>query len=308
MVEMMSELADFNAAQAAQMRHLEETWPEYGRSLRVVAATSGGMGWKTVKGVEYLVRYYREDGKKKFTSYGRRSEETEAKLKQFEETTGRARQIVKGQRDDVALACRLAKAHGLARLPGRQAETLEWFWYTGVTDRLSLFGGAALFAYEGKAGALAPADLVKEDRLQFIARTSDVAALGLDEISEACDVDRTGCTVKRGRDKISIVTSDGEPRAEILLPQFFLHRAKDERTAEMYAKALDLPRWIRLTVARDCRPISLTAVDPRAYAVLASSFGDNPPWRERAAIASAMGARMDLKWGDLADNRERPRL
>jgi hypothetical protein len=130
------------------------------------------MGWKTVKGVEYLVRYYSEDGKKKFTSCGRRSEETEAKLKHFEETTGGARRIVKDQRGDVALACRLAKAHELARLPGRQAETLESFWYTGVTDRLSLFGGAALLAYEGKAGALAPADLVKEDRLLFIARTT----------------------------------------------------------------------------------------------------------------------------------------
>src|ERR1700754_3094307 len=144
MVEMTSDLVDFNAAQAAQMRYLHEAWPEYGHSLRVAAATSGGMGWKAVKGVEYLVRHYREDGKKKFTSYGRRNEGTEAKLKHFEETTGRARQIVKDQRDDVAFACRLAKAHGLARLPGRQAETLEWFWYTGVTDRLSLFGGAAL--------------------------------------------------------------------------------------------------------------------------------------------------------------------
>jgi hypothetical protein len=303
----MLELLDFSAAQIVQMRQLEETWPEYGHSLRVVAATSGGMGWKTVKGVEYLVRHYREDGKKKFTSYGRRSEETEAKLKHFEETTGRARQIVKDQRDDVALACRLAKAHGLARLPGRQAETLEWFWYTGVTDRLSLFGGAALLAYEGKAGALAPADIVKEDRLQFIARTSHIATLGLDEIAEACDVDRTGCAVKRGRDKITISTSDGEPRAEILLPQLFLHRAEDERTAEMYARALDLPRWIGLTVARDARPISLTAVDPRAYAMFAGSFGDNPLWQERAAIASAMGARMELEGRDLADNGERPR-
>jgi hypothetical protein len=303
----MLELLDFSAAQIVQMRQLEETWPEYGHSLRVVAATSGGMGWKTVKGVEYLVRHYREDGKKKFTSYGRRSEETEAKLKHFEETTGRARQIVKDQRDDVALACRLAKAHGLARLPGRQAETLEWFWYTGVTDRLSLFGGAALLAYEGKAGALAPADIVKEDRLQFIARTSDIATLGLDEIAEACDVDRTGCAVKRGRDKITISTSDGEPRAEIFLPQLFLHRAEDERTAAMYARALDLPRWIGLTVARDARPISLTAVDPRAYAMFAGSFGDNPLWQERAAIASAMGARMELEGRDLADNGERPR-
>lgn len=288
----MSELVDFNPSQVQQVRELEELWPEYGHSLRVAAATSGGMGWKTVSGVEYLVRYYPEDGKKKFTSHGRRDETTEAKYRQFQETTVRAREIVKERRDEVALACRLAKAHGLARLPGRQAETLEWFWYAGVTDRLSLFGGAALLAYELGAEAMAPASLVKEDRLVFIARTSDIGDLGLDEIVEACDVDRTGCTAKRRRDKITISTTDGELRAEILLPQFFTRHAENDRDADMYTAALELPRWIGLTVARDCRPIELTAVNPAAYAVLAKAFGDDGLWQEQASIAEEMRARI----------------
>src|SRR5882757_7188083 len=115
----MPELVEFNAGQAEQMRFLEETWPEYGHSLQVAAAFSGGMGWKTVRGVEYLVRYHSEEGKKKFTSYGRRSPKTEEIHWRWEETTGRARRVVKERKDEVALACRLAKAHGIARLPGR---------------------------------------------------------------------------------------------------------------------------------------------------------------------------------------------
>lgn len=293
-----------NSAQTEQLRHIDEIWPVYGHALRVAAATSGGMGWKTVNGVEYLARYYREDGKKKFISHGRRSKETEAKLRQFEETTGKAREIVKERRDEIALACRLAKAHGLARLPGRQAETLEWFWYAGVTDRLWLFGGGALLAYEGKAGTLAPADLVKEDRLQFIARTSNVTELGLDEIEEACDVDRTGCAIKRGRGKITISTTDGDPRAEILLPDFFFRRAGDNQSAVEYAEALDRPRWTGMTVSRDCRLIEMIAVDPRAYVMLAGAFADEPIWRQRAAVAAAMGDRIDPDWKDPAVDNE----
>jgi hypothetical protein len=307
-VETMSELMDFNPGQAGQMQHLEQMWPEYSHALRVAAATSGGMGWKTVNGVEYLVRYYRQDGKKKFTSHGRRDEATEAMYKRFQETIVRAREIVKERRDEVALACRLAKAHELARLPGRQAETLQWFWYAGATDRLSLFGGTALLAYEGKAGALAPADMVKEDRLQFIARTSDVAALGLDEIEEACDVDRTGCVIKRGRGKITISTTDDEPRAEILLPDFFFRRASDDLVADAYAEALDRPRWTGLTVSRDCRPIELIAVDSRAYVILAGAFGDDQIWRRRASVAAAMGELIDPEWDYSAVDNEGPSI
>jgi hypothetical protein len=296
----MTRITDFNEAQAEEMRHLTAMWPEYGHSLQVAAATSGGMGWKIVKGVEYLVRYLSEEGKKKFTSYGRRNEKTEEMYRRFEETTGRAREIIREERDEVALHCRLAKAHGLARLPGRQAETLEWCWYLDITARLSLFGGAALLAYEGHAGALAPAPLVKEDFLQFVARTSDVEALGLDEIAEACDVDKTGCAVRRRRDRIEINTTDGEPRAEILLPQFFLSRAGDDHETEMMAAALELPRWKGLTIARDCRPIALTAVDPKAYVLLARAFGDDGVWPDRAAVAAQLGARIDPDFQDPA--------
>jgi hypothetical protein len=284
-------LDDLNQAQAEHLRHLGEVWPAYGHALQVVAATSGGMGWKTVKGVEYLVRYVHEAGKKKFTSYGRRSEETEATYRNFEETTLRARRIVKEGRDDVALTCRLAKAHGLARMPGRQAETLEWFWYTDVTRRLSLFGGSALFAYEAAAGAMAPPPATKEDRLMFVARTSDVGMLKLAEIEEACDVDRTGCVSRRKRNSILIETTGGEPRAEILLPEFLLERADD---GTFVSEALDLPPYRGLTVARDVRPVELTTVDPRAYAVFARCLReDDAVWSERGQLAAEMAERID---------------
>jgi len=280
----MTTFAPFSAGQAEQMRYLDQVWPEYGHSLQVAAAFSGGMGWKSVRGVDYLVRYHSEDGKKKFTSYGKRSPETEAKFRTWEDTTGRARRIVKEKKDEVALACRLAKAHGVGRLHGRLAEMLERCWYLDVTKRLSLFGGSALMAYEGAASALMPLDLVKEDRLHFVSRVG-YDELGLEELVDVvCDVDRTGCESVRKRDRVSIVTSEGEPRAEIYLSGHFQRTAETDRQAETLDEALNMLRWKGLTVARDGRPVELTSLHPSAYAVLANTMG-NDLWDARAEAA-----------------------
>lgn len=280
-----SELVDFNSAQAEQVRHLQRMWDDYGRALLIAEKSDGGMAWKNVKGTEYLVHYqWDQDGKKRFKSYGKRNTDSEAVYEFFSETTGKARQTIKDLREDVALTCRLHKAHGMARLPGRQASILERFWYGGLSLRLSLFGGTALLAYEADAGALAPANLVKEDHLQFVARMPDLDAIGLDKIVEACDVDRTGCVVKRGRGRYLISTTDDEPRAEILILQGPLLRLDDD---------LNLEPYLGLTVSRDCRPIPLTAADPATYVELCKAYSDEPLWDERADAAAALGARID---------------
>jgi hypothetical protein len=281
----MSGLVELAAEQSEQLQSLEAAWKTYGPALQVAAAFSGGMGWKKVKGAEYLVRYHQgEDGKKQFVSYGRRSPETEQTYDHFLKTTGNARTVIKQQKDAIALHCRLAKAHGLARLPGRQAEILDWFWYTDITRRLSLIGGTALLAYETGSRTLAPARLVKDDHLQFFARSID--GLNLDEIEEACDVDRTGCKTRRYEDRVTIRNEDGIV-CEILLPAFFL-RNLDGLAADVLSAALELPPVRSLTVARDTRPIELTAVDPRTYAMAAASRPDVGIWAERAQFAGAL--------------------
>ena len=240
------------------------------------------MGWKKVKGTEYLVRYLQgEDGKKEFTSYGKRSPETEKKYDHFVKTIGNARTVLKENREAVALHCRLAKAHGIARLPGRQAEILDWMWYVDITRKMSLIGGTALLAYESGSRTLAPARLVKEDHLQFFARSID--GLDFDEIEEICDVDKTGCRTRRYEDRVTIRNDDGLV-CEILLPSYFF-RDLDGQAADVLAAAFELPPVRSLTVARDTRPIELTAVDPRAYALMAASRPGESPWPERAAFA-----------------------
>ena len=279
----MVELNELTPGQAEQLLRLEDLWPEFGHSLQVAAATDGGMSWRDVKGVQYLTRWYQEDGKKKGKSLGRRRPETEAQLAHFQETTLKARRILRERRDDVALICRLAKAHGLARLPGRQAETLEWLWYTDAVRRLTLFGGAALLAYESQSNILTPGDLVK-DHLRFVARSFD--GIDLDEIKEACDVDRAGVTSSRKENRILIRSGD-ELLCEIYLPTYFT-RYLERGPAQTLMDAFDLPPVKGLTFSKVSRPIELTALDPRVYAMAANCLRDKEIWAERADFAVAM--------------------
>jgi hypothetical protein len=278
----VSDLVKLTAEQSEHLQSLEALWETYGPALQASAAFSGGMGWKTVKGIEYLVRYQQgEDGKKRFSSFGRRSPETERKYDEFLNTAGNARTVRKELRETVALHCRLAKAYGIGRLPGRQAEIVDRFWMTGVSQRLSLIGGTALLAYEAGSRTLAPARLIKDDHLQFFARSID--GLDFEEIAEACDVDKTGCRTRRYGDRVAIRNDDGMV-CEVLLPAFFL--GDDEHpAAEVLSSAFELPPVRSLTVARDTRPIELTAVDPRTYALMAASRSDDGLWAERGEFA-----------------------
>ena len=281
----MSGLVKFTAEQSQQLQILETAWTTYGPALQVAAAFSGGMGWKKVSGGEYLVRYQQgEHGKKLFTSYGRRSPETEKRYDHFMKTEGNARIVIKQQRDAIALQCRLAKAYGLARLPGRQAEILDWMWYVDLPRKMSLIGGTALLAYESGSRTLAPGRLVKDDHLQFFAHTLD--GIDLDELKEICDVDKTGCRARHSDDRVAIRDDNGLV-CEILLPEFFL-RDLDEPAADVLAASFELPPIRGLTAARDTRPIELTAVDPRTYALMAASRPEDGLWAERAAFVSEM--------------------
>jgi hypothetical protein len=290
------ELIELNSAQAEQFARIEQLWPEFGHSLQVLAASDGGgMAWRKIDGIEYLTRYTREDGKQKVRSLGPRSPENEAIFEQFESTVLKARRIRRELREDVLLSCKLAKAHGIARLHGRLAEPLDWLWYTAATSRLSLFGGTALLAYESASRVLTPAALIKDQHLQFVARSEDLEILNLDEIAEACDVDDEGATWKYDDDRYLIRTKfQRRLLAEVFLPTYFVRRLDGDAHEEL-RDMLRAPGTKGLTFSRDTRPIELTALDPRTYAIAAHCMRDSDIWAERAQFACEL---VRQKWPD----------
>lgn len=296
------ELTPLTDGQAEQFARIEELWPQFGHSLQVLAASDGGgMGWRTVDGVEYLTRYTQENGRKKGRSLGRRSAETEAIMEQFDSTVLQARRIRKEMREEVLLTCRLAKAHGIARLHGRLADALDWLWYTDANRRVALFGGSALFAYESDSRTLTPADLIKEPHLQFIAHSEDPEKMGLAEIGEACGADESGGTVSFERGRFLIRAEDDRLVAEIFQPSFFLERL-ERRPAKTLREGFEMP-WLRaMTFSRDNRPIEVCAPDPRVYAMAAYCLKDDDEiWARRAQFAVTM---VRERWPDKFDQRQ----
>jgi hypothetical protein len=295
------ELVPLTDGQAEQFARIEQLWPEFGHSLQVLAASEGGgMGWRTVDGVEYLTRYTQVDGKKQGRSLGRRSPETEAIMEQFDSTVLKARRIRREYREDVLLTCKLAKAHGVARLHGRFAHTMDWLWYTDANRRVALFGGSALLAYESGSKTLTPNDLIKEDRLQFIAHSEDPEKIGLAEIAEACGSGREEMRVTLEKGRFAI-RADDQIVAEIFRPSNFLERL-ERRPAKSLREGFEMP-WLRsLAFSRDTRPIELCAPDPRVYAMAAYCLRDDDEvWDRRARFAAEMVREC---WPDKFDQRQ----
>ena len=293
------DLVPLTPGQAEQFARIEELWPEFGHSLQVIAATNGGMAWRTVDGVEYLTRYTQVDGKKQGRSLGRRSPETEAQMEQFDSTVLKARRIRREKREDVLLTCKLAKAHGVARLHGKFADALDWLWYTDAGKRIALFGGSALLGYESASDILAPADLIKDDHLQFIAKSDDPSRMGIEEIGEACGVQpgEGSVDIEKGR---YVVRLDDRIVAEIFPPSFFLAHLEHD-PAETMRESLEMPRLRSLTFSRDSRPIEICVLDPRVYAMTASVLRDDGVWTRRAGFAAEMVRR---RWSDGFDERQ----
>jgi hypothetical protein len=294
------ELVPLTDGQAEQFDRIEQLWPEFGNSLQVLAASEGGgMAWRMVDGIEYLTRYTQENGKKKGRSLGRRSPETEATMEQFDSTVLKARRLRRELREGVLLACKLAKAYGIARLHGRFAHILDRLWYSDANKRIALFGGSALLAYESGSRTMAPADLVKEDRLQFISRSEDPEEIGLPEIMEACRTINQPMTAEWEEGRIEL-RDDERLVAEIFRPSYFLDRL--ERGARTTLREAFETPWLRsLTFSRDTRPIELCAPDPRVYAMAAYCLRYDEGWNRRARFAAEMVRQC---WPDKFDPRQ----
>jgi hypothetical protein len=286
---MSDDLNQMSPAAARHLRELGEAWKTYAPAMREKMALDGGMTWKSVNGAHYLCRYRPdpETGKKKFTSLGRRSRETEAIYADFISRRDAARLTVMAGRDDIALAGRIAKAHNLARLPAKQAEILRAFWRSSLDKHLTLFGGAALFAYEMQTDILTPAELTRDDDLIFLFDgSSEFTAADIGEAYE----DATGAKADSTRRNGRLVFQSGDaPGVEILGRKFLLDRTENGDQADVLRDAFRMQVVRGLTVARDAQPVEITAPDPRTYALTAYVLGsDDDVWAERARFAAAL--------------------
>lgn len=295
---MDDELTELGSTERRHLRDLAKAWASYGPALREWSTLDGGMQWKTVNGAEYLTRYRQdpESGKKRFTSLGRRSPETDLAHADFLKRRDEAKQTVLAGRDGIAKAGRVAKAYGLARMPSKMAEILRGLWLRSSQD-VVVFGGTALFAYELDAGVLAPARLTEDERLILLPLSSDVTAEQLAVVYTAATKEDAATTKRRGR---TIFHTPGWPAMEVWTPELLVDRMESHDQTDVLRAALACAPVKGFTVARDAQPVEFKTLDVRSYAIAANVMADDPDdaWSERARCAAVLASRLGLAFDD----------
>jgi hypothetical protein len=284
----MYDLKELSGEEIHLLDRIVEGWETYGPALRDKLAIHGNVTWKTAKGAQYLVRYYRDDmGVLVNKSLGRRSPETEGIFEEFRKRRETARRTVAEGEASMALVGRLAKAHGLARMPAKHAEIVRAFWRESLDDQMMLFCGASLFAYEREGRVFAPSELVKDDGLTFVLdpRAEHIA---LDVISDAYQEALGVTTGKIGQTdgRITLTCAAG-PGVEFVNERWLLDRVEDHRAADVLSQALREPAYRGMTIARDSRPVEIRTLDPRAYAMACGAM-DDEEWTERGRFMTAV--------------------
>jgi hypothetical protein len=285
----VTDLKHMNSAETQVLQHLGAAWSSYGPALRDKFTLDGGMTWRKGVGGEFLYHYRvdAETGKKKWTALGLRSPATEATYNDFISRRGDARQTVVASRDDIKLAGRLVKAHGLAKMPGKHAEVLRSFWLRSLDNRMALFGGHALLAYELSTSVQAPASLTRDDSLLFVLR-NDIDDDTIGDIKDAFE-DAVGARVQIDEKRTRTVLAAAGVTIELLEKDYLTRHVDDEEQSEVLEEALEAPPVTGLTVARDSQPVELKALDPRSYAIAAYVLGtDDEIWAERAQFAATL--------------------
>ena len=271
--------------QSAQLREVRGLWTKYGAALRAKTALAGGMTWKSVGGGEYLCRYWQDPrtGKKRFTSLGPRSADTEATYHRYMAEREGARGTLTDMDDEIVLTGRLAKALGLARMPAKNAETIRAFWLASLFDeRLLVIGGDALFAYELDAEVMVPIDLSREDTLTFLLREDvDLGAAMNDFVFAYADASGEPKPRVAKTDRGMRLTALDFPAVVIVPQRWFIDRLDRgrktdwaarsdlrEQQAAVLQEALARPPITGVAIARASKPVELKVPDPRAYALM----------------------------------------
>lgn len=255
-------------------------WTPQLLSLKLAAASAGGMQWKQAKGRDYLIRHWndRVSGKKRSVSLGVRSPKTEKLYAAFLSDRRQADEASAAIEIGLTDFREMTKALRLPRLPPVVTDVLRWFAIAGIDRELAICSRHALSAYGSNDG------------IQFDAGRGDLGALELlvvgpdldgmqDGLAEAifsaargARYDHDRFMVERAAGNVAII-----PRSvdQVL---FHLQSAQrwDESREEVLREAFELDPVLSVCIGDDGGPTPMTAVHPKALLCLAISLDNDP--------------------------------
>jgi hypothetical protein len=298
-------LNDFTREQRRHLEDARELWDVWAPLAKQRDALAGALAWKTVKGREYLVKYWNDEdiGDKRMTSLGPRSPETEAMKTDFERRRAAVDSSLARLKGRVDALARVGKALRVGRLETFAGDVLRQLWRAGMlgTDLL-VIGSAAIHLYEASAGVGISQAIVPAGDLDL--------ALLKDKRWDHDDVERiarrSDKNFRWGHDGRRLAGTDGS-RVDIVditaVHSWFVDlpglSSSQQRGIE---EVLELPPVSAIAVARDGMPVPMVGIDPRCFTILKFVRAEFDPDRHANAAeidrqqAIAVGTLVERHW------------
>lgn len=238
----------------------------------------GRMNWKTVQGTQYLYRIVGTVQK----SLGPRSQETERIKHDYVDQRTRLKQRLRRLDERLKAMERINRAFGLGRMPLVAAKVLRKIDQAGLLgSKLFLVGTHALYAYEARAGLVIEGgltstrdvDLLLDSRQHLsLALAEDLPPDGVMGLLRSADksFERT--------DEFRATNDDGyfvdliapmRPNEMSLKAQKLIESNDDLAAASILGLQwlINAPKFEEVCVAEDGRPLFISCIDPRAFAL-----------------------------------------
>lgn len=166
------QLDDIGEDARRQYIDAKSTFEALESALAEAAAVRGGMYWKSVGGVDYLIRTSPRNAQK---SLGPRTPEAELIYNNFVKRKSAGEQRVKDLTEVLERHQRMNRALFVGRVPTIVIEILQAIARAGIAEHFTVVGTHALYAYEAAAGvrvesaavAMRDVDLLRDTRKRF---------------------------------------------------------------------------------------------------------------------------------------------
>ncbi|MBE7184984.1 MAG: hypothetical protein INR68_11315 [Methylobacterium mesophilicum] len=248
------------------------------RAMSARADYIGGMQWKAVKGIDYLMRYWTgDDGKKTARSLGPRSPETEAKHSHFLAERKKALRESQSASSHMERAGRMAKALRMGRVPAKVSVALTQLRAAALTTPggpLAVGDAAALACIENRFHHHVPIALHREDEvLQVVNRGDENVRTLAERIGDAL--------LRHSAPREFDMPAEG--RARLVLPdglviEAWTANAVLDRVDELHAPgevadaviaAFDRDGFDGVAFGRNSAVVLASCLSPAAYALVA---------------------------------------
>ncbi|MEO3999603.1 nucleotidyltransferase domain-containing protein [Mesorhizobium sp. CAU 1732] len=147
---------DLNNDQRREKVNSEQRFAAYRAAVSRAGRYRGSFVWQEVKGETYLARsYYDRSGKRRQTSLGRRSAETERRKEEWERGRSEALADLQSMRETMTRQAAVNRALSLGRVPMIGARIIRALEDAGLLGNgIRIVGTNAIYTYEAAAGVM----------------------------------------------------------------------------------------------------------------------------------------------------------